>query len=67
MTTSIQRWVYAHGETVPDALCNLADNMERETIPADEWLDDSSTQVVTLLHDDGFGYVAGACLNYAKT
>ena len=75
VSTSIQRWVYAGGSMVPDALRALADEMDRlYQLPIDEfppdgeiWVDDSDAIVELKYNEDApddLFYRAGICMTF---
>jgi len=73
-TISLQRWIYVSGNSVPNALRALAQEIERfennlyADIPDDEFVYDDSNTIVEISYsgdsDDNEPYRAGICMSW---
>lgn len=66
--TSIQRWIYVAGSSLPDALRVLAKELENYEIPEDEYIHDYSNCTIECSYNEDseeeLPYRVGICISW---
>lgn len=72
VTTSLQRWLYVHGDYIPDVIRKLADEIEKFETQDDEYKicgteDEVMYSTIEISYDaDSEEYSAGICIGLKK-
>lgn len=66
--TSIQRWIYAASDSLPNALRELAEDIESYEVTEDENTNDFSNCVIDCVYDENadeeLAYRVGVCISW---